>query len=354
MPSRVVMFAAAALAALSWSSALAQTPTFANVPYGDGHPAQVLDVYVPAGLPAAARRPCIVWIHGGGWQSGDKFPAGKAPPLVGLGFVVASINYRLSGVAPHPAQMHDCKAAIRHLRANAATYRISPLRMGVWGSSAGGHLAALMGASGDEPSVEGTVGGNLAFAGPLQAAADYFGPSEFLSITSPGHLACNSPESQMLGVCLGDVVNNAEDPDYADELAIVLEASPTTHVTSNDPPFYIAYGTADPVVQPQQNVIMHDALAAAGVPSTLRTVDGAGHGLHPIEDVATRKFLARALGVPLCDGDWNANGAVSNQDIFDFLAAFFGDIPSADVNQSGDITTQDLFDFLADFFTPCA
>ncbi len=329
------------------------TPTLANVQYGDGHPQQVLDVYIPPGVAPGQTRACVVWIHGGGWQAGDKAPAGKAPALLGLGFVVVSINYRLSGVAPHPAQMHDCKAAIRHVRANAAAYRVDPARIGLWGSSAGGHLVALLGTSGDVPSTEGAVGGNAAFAGPVQAVADYFGPTEFLSITDPAHLACNSPESAMLGVCLGEVVANQSDPAFAAQVGIVREASPTTHVTPNDPPFYIAFGTADPVVQPQQNVILFDDLVAAGVPSTLRPVPGAGHGVPPIEDVATRKFLARALGVPLCAGDWNANGTVTVQDVFDFLAAYFAQVPSADVTGGGGISTQDLFDFLEAFFTGC-
>jgi acetyl esterase/lipase len=311
----------------------------------------VLDVYVPLGAPAAG--PCVVWIHGGGWSGGDKSPAAKAPALLGLGFVVVSVNYRLSGVATHPAQIHDCKAAVRYVRAHAAAFHVDPTRIGVWGSSAGGHLVALVGTSGDKTELEGTVGGNLAFAGPVQAVADYFGPSEFLSITDSVHTACGSPESDMLGVCLRDVIVNQNDPSWADEVSLVRAASPTTHVTSNDPPFYIAYGTADPVVQPQQNVILRDALAGAGVPNTLRTVDGAGHGLPPLEDVATRRFLASHLGVTICPGDWNTNGAVSVQDIFDFLGAYFAGVPSADVNDSGAISVQDVFDMLAAHFTPC-
>ena len=335
--------------------ALAQaTPTLSDVSYGDGHPAQMLDIYIPPGLAPAQTRPCVVWIHGGGWQNGDKFPAPKVPALLGLGFVVVSINYRLSDVAPHPAQIHDCKGAIRHLRTNAAAYHINPSRIGVWGSSAGGHLTALIGTSGDKSDLEGTVGGNASGAGPVQAIVDYFGPADILSTTFATPLACDSPESRMLGVCLGDVIANQDDPAFADELAIVLEASPTTHVSANDPPFYIAHGTADPVVETAQSITMYSVLAAAGVESQLRLVLGGGHGFSLIEDVAARKFLAAKLGRPVCTADWNANGLVSNQDIFDFLAAYFAGVPSADVNSSGTITTQDIFEMLADFFGGCA
>lgn len=329
------------------------TPTFADVPYGDGHAAQRLDVYVPTGTPdPAGARACVVWIHGGGWQNGDKFPAGKAPSLLNLGIAVASVNYRLSGVAPHPAQIHDCKAAIRHLRASAATYGIDPDRIGVWGSSAGGHLVALLGTSGNKPELEGTVGPHDGLSSAVAAVADYFGPADFLSITTAGHLSCNSPESRMLGVCLGDVVANQTDPDWADELAVVLAASPTAHIDPADPPFYIAHGTADPVVEVAQSVTLHNQLLAAGVPSTLRLVQGAGHGLPPIEDVPARKFLAAALGVTICPGDWNANGSVGVQDVFDYLAAYFAGNPAADVNGGG-LSVQDLFDMLAAYFAAC-
>jgi len=357
MPSLLRRCTAILLAAIPAALATAQpaTPTFSNIQYGDGQPAQVLDIYIPPGTAPDAARPCIVFIHGGGWSGGDKnAAAAKVPALAGLGFVVVGINYRLSGVATHPAQIHDCKAAIRHIRANAAAYRVDPDRIGVWGSSAGGHLVALVGTSGDVPPLEGTVGGNATFAGPVQAVADYFGPSEFLSITDPAHTACNSPESAMLGVCLGNVIANIGNPAFAQQVALVRQASPTTHVTSNDPPFYIAFGTADPVVQPQQNVILYNDLIAAGVPAAIRAVQGAGHGLAPLEDVATRKFLARTLGVPLCPADWNANGIATVQDIFDFLSAYFGNLPSADINFSGALGTQDLFDFLAAYFAGCA
>ena len=350
----IIVAASAFWFVLTGHAAHAQVaPTMANVPYGDGHPAQMLDVYLPAGLSAGETRPCVVWIHGGGWQGGDKFPASKAASLLNLGFVVVSINYRLSGVASHPAQMHDCKGAIRHIRANAAAYRIDPARMGVWGSSAGGHLAALMGTSGDVPTTEGAVGGNLAFAGPVQAAADYFGPSEFLSITDPGHLACNSPESLMLGVCLGDVVANEEDPAWAPQVAIVREASPTTHVSSNDPPFHISYGTADPVVQPQQNVILFDALRAAGVPVTISAVPGAGHGVPVSEDIATRKFLARTLGRPVCAADFNASGSATIDDLFLYINAYFTGVPAADFNGVGGVTIDDLFLYFNAYFAGC-
>lgn len=351
---KIRAIALTALLASSTTASAQLTPTFSDVAYGDGLAAQLLDVYLPGNTLPPQPRPCVVWIHGGGWQSGSKYPAGKAAQLLALGFVVVSVEYRLSGVAPHPAQIHDCKGAIRFIRAHAAEYGIDPTRLGVWGSSAGGHLVALVGTSGDKEEVEGTVGGNAAFAGPVQAVVDYFGPSEFLSITDPAHLACNSPESAMLGVCLGDVVVNQSNPAWSADVAIVREASPTTHVTSNDPPFLISYGTADPVVQPQQNIILFNALVQAGVPATIRSVAGAGHGVPPTEDIAARTFLARTLGRPLCAGDFNANGVRTVQDVFDFLAFYFAADPLADVNHTGQVSVQDIFDFLSGYFGGCA
>src|SRR5262249_3763894 len=110
-----------------------------------GHERQRLDLYVPA--KADAPVPVIVWIHGGAWLGGSKAGGGPALAFVGKGYAVASINYRLSQHAVFPAQIEDCKAAIRWLRANAKRYNLNPERIGVWGASAGGHRVALLGTS---------------------------------------------------------------------------------------------------------------------------------------------------------------------------------------------------------------
>jgi acetyl esterase/lipase len=134
--------------ATAWRADAQTFQRFADIPYGDGDPAQRLDVYVPVPVPQRLR-PVILWIHGGGWQSGDKLlNTGRVNAMLARGFIVASTNYRLTGTAQSPAQIHDCKAAVRFLRANAAQYRIDPSRIGVWGSSAGGHLVAHLGSSG--------------------------------------------------------------------------------------------------------------------------------------------------------------------------------------------------------------
>lgn len=115
-----------------------------------------LDLVLPD-APSAKPAPLVVYIHGGAWISGDKSPT-HAPAVLGPQYAVASVNYRLAQQAPFPAQIHDCKAAVRWLRAHAATYSIDPHRIGAWGSSAGGHLAALLGTSGGVAELEGTVG----------------------------------------------------------------------------------------------------------------------------------------------------------------------------------------------------
>ncbi len=151
------------LALLSQIAAAQNTyTTHTNLSYvDDGNVSHKLDLYVPNG--AASPVPLIVWIHGGGWQSGDKQLGQNSHPLryARMGYAVASINYRLSDEAIFPAQIYDCKAAVRWLRATAARYNLDPTRFGAWGQSAGAHLASLLGTSNDVTDLEGNIDGNL-------------------------------------------------------------------------------------------------------------------------------------------------------------------------------------------------
>lgn len=127
-----------------------------DLKYGDAPgKANLLDIYLPENAEGAL--PLIVWIHGGGWAAGDKAGC-PAVGMVGRGYVAASINYRFSQEAIFPAQIEDCKGAIRWLRAHAKEYHIDPDKIGVFGASAGGHLVALLGTSGSAKEIEGTVG----------------------------------------------------------------------------------------------------------------------------------------------------------------------------------------------------
>ncbi|HEV7282217.1 MAG TPA: alpha/beta hydrolase fold domain-containing protein [Pirellulaceae bacterium] len=242
----------------------------------DGHERQKLDLYLPE-REEGEKLPLVVWIHGGAWQSGSKEGC-PARYLTGEGFAVASVNYRLSGHAPFPAQIHDCKTAIRFLRANADKYGLDPDRIGVWGSSAGGHLVSLLGTSGDVEDLEG----HAELEGPdlyrdqssrVQAVCNYYGPTELLKMgeqSGPSsridHDSPNSPESRLVG---GPVQARAD---------LARLASPMTHVTNDDPPFLTVHGDSDPVVPVQQGTTFHDALQKAGVESELHVVKGGGHG----------------------------------------------------------------------------
>lgn len=355
------VLAGMAAAVLGASEARAQaTPTFSNVAYGDGHPRQVLDIYLPPG--GSAPHPVIVWIHGGGWQGGDKSTAAnRAAPLMNLGFAVVGINYRYSQQASFPAQIHDCKAAIRWLRANAGTYNIDPARIGVWGSSAGGHLVALLGTSAGVLDAEGTIGGNLNRSSRVQAVADYFGPTDFFGVQG-WHTNCagTSAEEALLGACLADIQANQDNPEWAEEVARAHLAGPVTHVSPDDPPFYIAHGTADTTVWPEHSQLLFDLLQAAGVPSTLRWVEGAGHGLPTNEDVAVRAFFVQRLitspPAALCAGDANRDRAVNAADLSVLLSGFGEPTPSGengDLNGDAMIDGADLSVLLGNFGGGC-
>jgi len=247
---------------------------------------QQLDVYLPAG---DGPFPTLIWVHGGGWQNGDKTSARPALEFLDEGYAVASLDYRLSGVATFPAQIQDCKAGLRFLRAHAAEYRLDPTRFCAMGSSAGGHLVALLGTSGGEASFE--VGDNLEQSSSVQAVVDYYGPTDLVAfVQTPGyegHARPGSPESKLLGF---------PPQDRPEESA---KANSITYVDPKDPPFLIFHGTQDPTVPPDQSRLLHEALDLAGVANTLRFLDGAKHGgpeffaPEVVEEV--RQFLSRHL-----------------------------------------------------------
>lgn len=221
-----------------------------------GHERHRLDLYLP---PASDRpAPVIVWVHGGGWAGGSK--AGTpAIRMVESGFAVASINYRLSHHAIFPAQIHDCKAAIRWLRAHAAEYRLDTDHIGVWGSSAGGHLVALMGTTNGVAELEGQLG-NQEQSSDVQAVVDWFGPTDFLTVGP------KETRTRLLG----------SDPKTIPEQA--KRASPIHYVSKDDPPFLVMHGDADQTVPIAQSETFTQALKKAGVDATFINVVGGGHG----------------------------------------------------------------------------
>lgn len=247
-----------------------------------------LDLYLPDGR-SEGPIPLVIWIHGGGWRAGSKAPT-RAPRTLGPDYAVASIDYRLTDRAIFPAQIHDCKAAVRWLRAHAEEYGLDPERFGAWGSSAGGHLVALLGTSGGVGELEGTVGDHLEISSRVQAVCDYYGPTDFPALLDQPSLIDRrmptSPESLLLGGLIVDLP----------ELAAL--ASPVTHVDASDPPFLIVHGDNDRTVPYQQSVDLHQALADAGVEATLHLVGRAGHGgFPPIVDLLVKDFFDRVLGI---------------------------------------------------------
>jgi len=217
-----------------------------------------LDLYLPEEAPRPM--PLIVWVHGGGWRGGSKGRT-RAAGMTARGYAVASVEYRLSGEAVFPAQIHDVKAAVRWLRANAEEYGLDPRKFGAWGSSAGGHLVALLGTSGGVGALEGE-GGSADRSSRVQAVCDFFGPADLTRLGG----GARDPVARLLGG------TRDEKPDLA------RLASPVTHVSEDDPPFLLVHGDRDPLVPVAQSRLLHQMLVRAKVPSRLHEVEGAGHG----------------------------------------------------------------------------
>ena len=181
-------------------------------------------------------------------------------------YVGASVGYRLSGEAIWPAQIHDCKAAIRWLRANAEKYSIDPQRIGVWGGSAGGHLVNMLGTSGDVKELEGDCG-SPEQSSRVSCVVPFCGPTNFLA---PKRFEGGKRPSAV-DLLLGGTIEEKQD--------LAKQASPITYVSPDDPPFLIVHGTADRTVPFEQAEMFDDALRKAGVDVTFVKIVGGGHGI---------------------------------------------------------------------------
>lgn len=246
----------------------ATEPTHANLEYARiGDLALRLDLR----LPAAARPPIIIYVHGGAWRAGSKSDV----PIVKLldhGFAIASVDYRLSTQAPFPAQIHDIKAAIRFVRAKADQWNIDAKRIAIVGSSAGGHLAALTGLSNGHAELEGTVGPHLDQSSQVDAIVSFYGASNLQSILSQSTEFGLGVRVPALKLLLGEL------PDQAPALAKL--ASPIAHLDTKDPPLLMIHGDADPQMPLAQSEELHQACKTQKIASKLIILPGAKHGGH--------------------------------------------------------------------------
>ncbi len=229
-----------------------------------------LTLYRPAN--SSGKLPVVVLIYGGAWMM--RFPqsqTAKAMWLARHGYAAAVIDYRLSSEAKFPAQLYDCKAAVRWLRAHSQNYDLDPAHIGAWGDSSGGHLASLLGVTGGITNLEGS-GGNPDESSRVQAVVDFFGPSDLVQLGTnefPGsflqHDTANSPEALLVG---GRV---------ADHLEEARMASPVTYAANDPPPFLIVHGDQDRLVPREQSELLYHALKNAGAAVTFYMIAGAGH-----------------------------------------------------------------------------
>lgn len=247
---------------------------------GSQNPFQQLDLYIPT--QGKGPFPVIVWIHGGAWIAGDKNHPPAIQPLTEKGFAVASLNYRLAQHTPHPAQINDCKAAILWLRKHAAEYNLDVTRIGAWGHSAGGHLTALLGTTGD--ILEFKDDGNIidpSRSTAVQAAVDWAGPTDFDTIASHqgpnAKLDFSDPHGPVAVLLAG------KSP------SVRTAAGAVSHLSKDDPPLLLVHGKEDDVVPAEQSVELCDKMKALGMQVDCLIIPSEGHAL------STDKAFERTL-----------------------------------------------------------
>lgn len=271
------------------------------VAYATTSPRQTLDLYLPEG-DGATVFPIVVLIHGGAFLSGDSSDLADLAKLLSTkGFAAASINYRLSGEALFPAGLQDVAAAVRYVRANARSWGVDPHRIGVWGESAGAHLASMTGVTADRKRFDDVALGHAGVSSQVQAVVSWFGPSDFATMdeqaraagcdaSSQEHHLPDSPESRWLGVPL------ASAPDRVQDASVVRAVDDASTL----PPFFLVHGERDCTVAAEQSRQLKQALDQRSARATLTVVPDAGHGDERIEESQTRRtidFLRSVLRV---------------------------------------------------------
>lgn len=252
---------------------------------------QALDLYLPKQRKSEKPLPVVCYIHGGGWVRGDRIgTAAGCMQMARTGeYAAVGVGYRLTGEASFPAQIHDCKAALRWIRGHAKEFNLDPDRIAVWGSSAGGHLSSLLGTSGGVKELEGDLGSFDDQSSRVSCVVNLCGPEDFsvaLMFDKSGKPIVK--DDAVMGLLGGS---------YEDKPEVAKAASPVTYVSGDDPPFFTFHGDADERVSYRHAELLHAALQKAGVPSMLVPVIGGGHGSvgHPEVKVRAGKFVDKHL-----------------------------------------------------------
>jgi acetyl esterase/lipase len=265
--------------------------TYPSIEYASpGGKPLLMDLHVPDG---DGPFPVILFLHSGAWVTGDRF-GGPAIRQAARGYAVASIDYRLAPQATWPAQIEDCKAAVRWLRANAARFHLDPDRVGVFGTSAGGHLGAILGTSGGDPALEGLSLGNAQFSSSVKAVVDLYGPTDLLKMDEqklPCYPGLSANASYMPPSLMGCAIQSCKEK--------TLTANPINYISPDDPPFLIMQGKADCLVPWQQSQLLYDALTSKGVDAALVLLPTAEHADDQFDEATNAAvvdaFLDRTL-----------------------------------------------------------
>ncbi len=260
--------------------------------YADSaNPKQMVDLYLPKKRNSDKPLPVVAFIHGGGWVNGDR--SGYAAAAIQMArtgdYAAVAVGYRLTKEAHWPEQIYDCKAAIRWIRGHAKEFNLDPDRIGVSGSSAGGHLSSLLGTSGDVKELEGGIGAFTTMSSRVLCVANLCGPEDFtkaLMSDKEGKPVVN--DAAVSGLLGGT---------YEEKPKEAVAASPVTYVSKDDPPFITFHGAADKRVAFANAEAIHAALTKAGVPSLLVPITDGGHGSvgHPEVMKRAKEFFALHL-----------------------------------------------------------
>lgn len=268
----------------------ASTNKFEKLSYWPGlnDQAHQISIYTP---PASnSKSPLIIYVHGGSWLSRPKGAPAWVSNFVKSGFAVAVVHYRLSSEGIFPAQIEDLNTCLRWIKTNATKFNIDASRIGLWGTSAGGHLVSLMGTSANNAALDLGLG-DKSISKNVQAVCDFCGPSDLVTLGSqmqPGQEWDTVSPIAPLSLLLGGQATTRS--------ALALQASPTTYVAANNPPFLIVHGAADTIVPTSQSQELADKLKAAGVPTELYVLPGTGHDIEKGANIEiARQFFIKHL-----------------------------------------------------------